>query len=475
MIGRLIISLAFLPMLLVGQSYQDALRYSVFHPYGSARFNSLGGAMTALGGDISAGLLNPASGAVFNQDEISIGFGYVNNTSESELLTAGSEKSNFLLTHMGGVFKIDDHKNGMNERNWSFSLALNKVADFNERSRADLYYDESSLIDWFLEGAEGTPYQMLDPFSDQLAWNAYLIDTSGGSSSYVGALSKPGQQIQEDIRRWGGITDLGLQVAKRHSHKLMFGFGLHLPIIRFREEASYSESDFDDSDTYLKSYSYETDLKADGIGINLKAGLIFRPINWFRLGVTVHSPTWYSITERYSSSIRAVYENGSDYETFSPQGEFMYELRTPARMIVGTAFVIHQYAFISVEYEWMDYDFAKLNSVEYSYSRENQDIQTNLNAAGILRAGFEFRVDHLSLRLGYGSMGNPWDNMDSFDQQNWSVGLAFRAARTFFDLSFSSNRTTTTNSLYELASADSPTADVTNTKNYLIFSVGQKF
>ena len=47
------------------QNVDDALRYSQIFYGGSARFNSMGGAFTALGGDISTLNQNPAGLGVF--------------------------------------------------------------------------------------------------------------------------------------------------------------------------------------------------------------------------------------------------------------------------------------------------------------------------------------------------------------------------------------------------------------------------
>ena len=42
------------------QTFEDVLRYSSFYNEGTARFNSMGGAFGALGGDLSAISINPA-------------------------------------------------------------------------------------------------------------------------------------------------------------------------------------------------------------------------------------------------------------------------------------------------------------------------------------------------------------------------------------------------------------------------------
>jgi len=49
----------------LAQNVDDALRYSQIFYNGTARFNSMGGAFTALGGDISSLSLNPAGLGLF--------------------------------------------------------------------------------------------------------------------------------------------------------------------------------------------------------------------------------------------------------------------------------------------------------------------------------------------------------------------------------------------------------------------------
>src|SRR5450756_860953 len=54
------------------QNEEDALRYSQLFYGGTARFMSMGGAFTALGGDLSGISLNPAGTGVFRSSEFSL-------------------------------------------------------------------------------------------------------------------------------------------------------------------------------------------------------------------------------------------------------------------------------------------------------------------------------------------------------------------------------------------------------------------
>ena len=55
---------------LLSQNHVDALRYSYLEPLGTARFSSLGGSFSGLGGDLSSIHQNPAGLAIYRSDEI---------------------------------------------------------------------------------------------------------------------------------------------------------------------------------------------------------------------------------------------------------------------------------------------------------------------------------------------------------------------------------------------------------------------
>ena len=65
------IKISFIIYLLLGisaiysQTYEDVLRYNSFYHDGSSRFNSMGGAFGALGGDLSSININPAGSSFF--------------------------------------------------------------------------------------------------------------------------------------------------------------------------------------------------------------------------------------------------------------------------------------------------------------------------------------------------------------------------------------------------------------------------
>ena len=81
------------------QNINDALNYSSNSYQGTARFNSMSGAFGALGGDLSAIAINPASSAILNDGHFSLSFGSDNKSGSATILTTTNDynKNNFTL------------------------------------------------------------------------------------------------------------------------------------------------------------------------------------------------------------------------------------------------------------------------------------------------------------------------------------------------------------------------------------------
>src|SRR5690606_14940641 len=136
------------------QTIDDVLRYSTENLQGTARFQAMGGAFGALGGDLSALNVNPAGSAVFNYSEI--GLTGSNYHSNNDVLYGGSllnTKENSLeMNQIGGVlvFKTTDS-------HWrSIAVALNYDVDQNLENEFVALGNSSSRIDnYFLSTAHG--------------------------------------------------------------------------------------------------------------------------------------------------------------------------------------------------------------------------------------------------------------------------------------------------------------------------------
>ena len=81
------------------QNFEDIVRFSGTPNNGTARVSAMGGAFTALGGDISAITINPASVGVFRKSEVS--FTPFVNIAKTNARGDSPTKSSFLLGDLG--------------------------------------------------------------------------------------------------------------------------------------------------------------------------------------------------------------------------------------------------------------------------------------------------------------------------------------------------------------------------------------
>ena len=84
---------------LLAQEPADALRYSWYTSSGTARQQAIGGAMTSLGGDISAVFVNPAGLALYKTGDFVLtpGFNFLNNKATYYNRQEKDKRSGFAL------------------------------------------------------------------------------------------------------------------------------------------------------------------------------------------------------------------------------------------------------------------------------------------------------------------------------------------------------------------------------------------
>ena len=81
------------------QTYEDALRYSSYNHEGTSRFNSMGGAFGALGGDLSSISINPAGSSIFLDSEFGVTLNYKNQEIKNIFNNSQSLSKNDLLSY----------------------------------------------------------------------------------------------------------------------------------------------------------------------------------------------------------------------------------------------------------------------------------------------------------------------------------------------------------------------------------------
>lgn len=481
--GKAIIMMVFsiLSIPVLAQYEIDALRFSKLNPSGTARYTATGGAFSAIGDDFSAISNNPAGIGLFRSSQLTISPSLYIATSSSDFQgnNFDDERVNANLGNLGLVFKIRYNKTKTTGLQFlNLALGYNRIQNFNRSLFFQGTDAQHAMNTTFLANAQGKTPDILDPFREQLAFNTYYIDTLGGATNYISpgpnALLNKGQSLQVISKGSGGeFTAAG---AINFANRLFFGASFAIVRLSFDESSTYSEADIDNLSANFNSMSYTEKLNVTGTGINLKFGVIGRPLDWLRIGLSVHTPTWYGMDETYSNSMATSMSFGS-YTAESPIGIFDYNLTTPWRIQASLGFVIKKLALIGAEYEFVDYRAANLRPTQAVFLGPNAFIDTAYVQAHNFKIGVEVRWDPLRFRAGYNYYMNPFASSAQLDAtlQHISGGVGYKSKKWFFmDLTYvagiSKGR--------QFISRDFPDkepATVNNFTNNIVFTLGANF
>lgn len=473
------------------QNVDDALRYSQIFYSGTARFMSMGGAFTALGGDISSLSQNPAGLGVFRSSEISLTPQLFHiNTAASFNGISSDYLYNFNLNQAGIVSNLISNNTETGLITLNFGYSFNKTNNLNQSILIHGISSTSSIIDYWALKSEGILKDNLKDAED-IAYQSWLtneIPGSGGLSygtvynNYgVNASSTYGQNLNRIISNEGYTGEHALSLGGNYSNRIFFGATLGISRIRYSSHLEHSESTDIALPTEFKNFVYVDHFENKGTGYTFKMGAIIKPIEAVRIGLAFHSPTFYRIDETFAKNITSNFTNGGQHDWSVETQRFNYALTTPFRALAGAAVQIKKIALISADYEFVDYATAKFSETGdgHNYYEENNIIKKGLRAANNIRLGAEVRLNKLYLRTGYGYYGKAFkagDDNQNLDYTSLSFGAGFREQNISIDFAFTNYSYSQTYVLYPLSSSFDPAiANLSTTKNIFTVTLGYKF
>lgn len=499
------------------QTPEDALRISWNPQSGTARNMAIGGAMTGLGGEISAAHSNPAGLALYKTNEfvLSPGFNFLSNKAEyrGTAGTKGKQSSGFNIGTSGLIIGIGANR-GSNSalRGGTLSLTVNRLADFrynlnykgynNVSSGAERYAEEFSGSRLTIDEALNSKYVSL---GTKMALYTYLIDTMtiGGIKQVVVMPEfTTGVNQENTVESKGGITEYAASAAFNIKDKLFLGGSLSLPVVNYDRDLTYTETDATNiTNNRFGSYTYKEHLESRGYGINIKLGMIYRPVDRVRLGLTVHTPGFYTITDRLKGSLNANTENYNGDATVSESAftngastiESKYNLNSPWKISGGFSYVFRevenvkrQRAFIAA-----DIDYVTYRSMNYTASSEGDVLQAdkdyydkvNNNIKNIYRNAFNFRIggevkfNTIMARLGGAFMGNPNKDKSELKSSRMMIsgGLGYRHKGVFIDVTYVHHINKEVDFPYRLSDKPNTFAPVKGAGGSVMLTTGFKF
>jgi len=420
---RLSIFLSFFT--LNSQTFDDISRYLSYNYDGTSRFNSMGGAFGALGGEISSIILNPAGSSVFLESELTFTLNSLDIKTENNFNNSinNSHKKFYNLNQFGIVLVSD-----IFDSKFSIGYSMNRLNDYN--NTYNFKGKNSKGIDnYFLKYANGIHLNDLLVYENEtisdaykyigdnfgfgsqqafLGFQSFIINSNEDENIYV-SNSKYKSVIQElGINRKGDYFIHSLNFSSSYSENLLFGINLNLHSLNFEEDKKFTESGYSDNSN-LNSVIFNERLLSIGQGVSLQFGTLIK-IKDLRLGISYTSPSFLEIHEENSQLIETKVKIDNEIKTLLIEPNVIniyepYKLKIPSKRLLSIAYVFGRRGLISFDYEHTDYNNAKIkdNNGEDSYLNSlNKLIKDKLNSnSNIFRLGTEYRFQKYSLRGGF--------------------------------------------------------------------------
>jgi len=470
---------------LSAQTAQDALRYSRIFYNGTSRFMSTAGAFGAVGADFSSISTNPAGLGLYRSAEITMSSSFFNsfNSADYNGYKSNDNVLNFALANFGYVYTFYTGKANRSGgvRSISVAFGMNRQNDFNN----DIYIQgpnhTSSLLNSFTNVLNTPPVlnprdvRYNYPFDIGLAYDCGLIYYDSTQNSYQSDMPDGGVFQDKAINTWGSINEFEIAFGGNINDKLYFGLTVGIPSIRYFYQSSYWEEDSGDSIPYFQSLRYDYYYETHGTGVNFKAGLIFRPADWIRIGGAIHTPTWYpTMYDYYVSTMTATFDSVLNNSVqYSPAGAYDYRMMTPFRAIGSIAFFVGKYGFISGEYEYANYSQARFNAQTDSFQDVNSTISSDYKAPINVRFGTEWRISMFRIRGGFGYYGSPDNDGNISDRYTVTGGCGVAIKWFFADLAYQWAKSDANYYMYDPRLVNA--ANITSRTHSVNATVGFKF
>ena len=402
---------------------------------GTSRYVGMGGALGALGADMSVISWNPAGIGLYRKNDIALTMGGLWGKSSI------SEENRGKFTFDQAGFVLNMKTGGENCPYVNFAFNFQKKKNFNYNFYAD----------------DANPYELsqMDQVAELTDWdegwqnnlagmaleNGYFLtktNSSGDEYRYnkYSTLSNEYTHHSE-----GSLQSFDFNISTNVNDRAFFGLTVGVDNMRYRGWTYYREYDLGEQ----AKYDLNNDIRVTGTGVNVKFGTIIRPIESspFRFGFVVETPTWYRLKNSTLFDLaRGAAYGGQKIEPWESYLKFNvrspWKVRTSIGSTVGTTFA------------WdVDYEFAAYAGTSMGYPRDeyadgstsgnvkdqamNQMTRDNMRGTHTLRLGLEANATkNLAFRLGYNLSTSAYKKHISFDQYNLNSSAMDYATSTSF-------------------------------------------
>ncbi len=408
---------------------------------GTARFVGMGGALSALGADMSVMSTNPAGIGLFRSSDVSVTAGLRRQIEGNAF--AGRDVVNLSFDQAGFVYSI--RTGGKNVRFFNMGFNYHKRKNFNDLfgggvnlaslngisqswQMADLAYTSRPLDLSIGEDNTMSPdFDLTTPLTGLGAMTQMIIPEYDEEGNLTGHIPCNATSNQSNVARWGGVEEYDFNFSGNIKDRFYVGMTLSAYHVDWHNVTGYSEVISDG--TQSGDYQLSSEESLTGNGFDLKFGFIMRPVeeSAFRIGLSFTTPTFFDLTHSAYANMTSPFSDSEGYSLNQDVEVYPhdYRIRTPWKLNVSLGHTIGSSIALGAEYEFADYSSAKISYPDYGYndywdyswSSGSDDQALNAETKYFLKKVHTFRVGAeakvypgLFLRAGYNYVSSPMRN-----------------------------------------------------------------
>ena len=428
---------------------------------GTARYVGMGGAMEALGADISTIGTNPAGLGLLRHSNISVSGGILMQSNGKEF--ANGNKTNASFDQIGGVYSTrTGAKSFLNfgfnyHKGKNFDYILNAANSLNGSSQNKQSFIKGLLGDegkggFFIDRDPKTKanvgYSDLNKKSnaytfsqiDYLYYNT-LIPTNNPVKPYD---YDGGNDYTFNRAHNGYIGNYDFSVSGNLNDRVYLGVTFGIKDVHYNAYSEYSENLVSGARA-----SVADNRSITGSGFDVTAGVIVRPIESspFRIGAYVKTPTWYDLTTSNTTSLIDYRNYGAANNSKYVNNSYDYKIWTPWKFGFSLGHTIGSSLALGATYEYEDYGRinTRINDGGYIdywtgsyYDSSIADTQMNnhtrevLKGVSTLKLGVEYKpTTNLALRAGYNYVSPMYVSDGQKDPGLSSLGTSYASATDY--------------------------------------------
>ena len=398
---------------------------------GTARYVGMGGAMEALGADLSTMSTNPAGIGLFRKSKAETSFGLVNQQDVNKFNSLG--KTNASFDQAGFVYSLRNGRNsflnfGFNyHKSRNFDQILNASGALSNASQNKLTYQK------FRSDIITQPTDLTYSQVDNLYYNN-LIYNSTDKTFY----NYPATGYQFNQQSKGYIGEYDFNVSGNIQDRIYLGltFGIH--DVHYKGYSEYTEN----FAANASGVTLADNRDITGTGYDIKIGAIFRPIenSPFRIGMYINTPIWYDLTTSNYTTLNTGKASSSSSESYD------FKLYTPWKFGLSLGHTIDNYIALGATYEYADYgsmdtrvnDGGYYDYYDSYYETSSSDKNMNRHTANTLKGVHTFKVGaevkvtpQLAVRVGYNYLSAMYDKNGSKNGSISSPGSYYASETSF--------------------------------------------